>query len=231
MVSITDVGGAQATVTIPVNVLDLPLAATPVSALSVSGLGSASFSGRLASFTDADPGNQAGDYIAQILWGDGAVSQGTVAATSPGVYAVTGAHAYAQSGTYSVTALVRDSGGQSVVAQTSLTATVEHIIVCVAAATTGVRFPCGPPLSHCVVPRLKGKSLSAAGAALTAAHCKLGKVTKPRQPKPGRGKHPKLLGTLIVASQSPAAGVQEPSDTVVSLRLAPAPKHKTKRHK
>ncbi len=144
MVSITDVGGAQATVTIPVNVLDLPLAATPVSALSVSGLGSASFSGRLASFTDADPGNQVGDYTAQILWGDGAVSQGTVAAASPGVYAVTGAHAYAQSGTYSVTALVRDGGGQSVVAQTSLTATVEHIIVCVAAATTGVRFPCGP---------------------------------------------------------------------------------------
>jgi hypothetical protein len=231
VVSITDAGGAQATVTIPVNVLDLPLAATPVSALSVSGLGSASFSGRVASFTDADPGNQAGDYTAQILWGDGAASQGTVAVASTGVYAVTGAHAYAQSGTYSVTALVRDSGGQSVVAQTSLIATVEHIIVCVAAATTGVRFPCGPPLSHCLVPNLKGKSLSAATAALTAAHCKLGKVTKPRQPKPGRGKHAKPVGPLVVASQSPAAGVQEPLGTAVSVRLVLAPKHKTKRHK
>ncbi len=215
VVSIIDIGGAQATVTIPVSVLDVPLAATPVSALSVSGLGSASFSGRLASFTDADAGNQIADYSAQILWGDGSASQGTVAVASPGVYAVNGAHAYAQSGTYSVTVLVRDSGGQSALAQISLTAAV---------------IPQIAP-ARCVVPNLKGKSSSAAGGALAAAHCKLGKVTKPRQPKPGRGKHAKPVGTLIVASQSPAAGVQEPSGTAVSVRLAPAPKHKTKRHK
>jgi hypothetical protein len=215
VVTITDIGSAQATVTIPVNVLDLPLSATPISVSSISGLGNATFSGRLASFTDADVTGQPGDYTAKILWGDGSASQGTVAVTSPGVYAINGTHTYVQSGAYSVTVLVRDSGGQSALAQISLTAAVTPV----------------PPPLRCVVPNLKGKSLSAAGVALTAAHCKLGKVTKPRQPKPGRGRHAKPVGALTVASQSPAAGIDEPSGTAVSVRLAPAPKHKAKHHK
>lgn len=217
-VTIEDVGGAHTTVSIPVNVLDLPLSATPVSVSSINGLGIATFSGRLASFTDADVAGQPGHYTAQILWGDGSASQGTAAVASPGVYAINGTHTYVQSGTYSVTVLVRDSGGQSALAQISLTAAVAPV-------------PSPPPPLRCVVPNLKGKSLSAAGVALTAAHCKLGKVTKPRQPKPGRGRHAKPVDALTVASQSPAAGIEEPSGTAVSVRLAPAPKHKAKHHK
>jgi hypothetical protein len=215
VVSITDVGGAQATVTIPVSVLDVPLSATPVPATSISGVGGATFSGLLASFTDTDVTGQLGDYTAQILWGDGSGSEGTIAVASPGVYAVNGAHTYAQSGAYTVKVLIRDSGGQSALARISLTAAVTQ----------------QPSPSHCVVPNLKGKTLSAAGAALTAAHCKLGKVTKPRVPKLGRGKHAKPIGSLIVASQSPAAGVAEPSGTAVLVRLAPAPKHKARHHR
>jgi hypothetical protein len=217
-VAIEDIGGAHASVSVPVSVLDLPLTSTPVSALSVGGLGNAPFTGRLASFTDADPAAQAGDYTAQILWGDGSGSGGTVAVASPGVFAVNGAHVYAQSGTYTVNVLIRDGGGQSALAQVSLTATVTVVPV--------VPLPLVVP--RCVVPKLAGRSLTAARATLLQAHCKLGRVTKPRRSKHGRAKP---TGTLVIAGQSPAAGSSAPSGTAVSVRLAPAPAGKAKRHK
>jgi PASTA domain len=216
-VTIEDIGGAHASVSIPVSVLDLPLTATPVSALNVNGLGNAPFTGRLASFTDADPAAQAGDYTAQILWGDGSGSDGTIAVASAGIFAVDGAHIYTQSGIYTVKVLIRDGGGQSALAQVSLTATV----------TPAVILPL-PALPRCVVPNLKGRSLAAARTVLVRAHCKLGKVAKPRRPKHSRGKP---AGPLVIVGQSPAAGSSEPSGTAVSVRLAPAPAGKAKRHK
>ncbi|MFI5008757.1 MAG: PASTA domain-containing protein [Solirubrobacterales bacterium] len=219
-VTIEDIGGAHASVSIPVSVLDLPLTATPVSALSVSGLGNAPFTGRLASFTDADPAAQAGNYTAQILWGDGSGSDGTIAVASAGVFAVDGAHIYTQSGIYTVKVLMRDGGGQSALAQVSLTATV----------TPAVASPL-PALPRCVVPNLKGRSLAAAGTALARARCKLGKVAKvakPRRPKHSRSRP---AGLLVIVGQSPAAGSSEPSNTAVSVRMAPAPAGKAKRHK
>ncbi|HMJ33358.1 MAG TPA: hypothetical protein VK501_05535 [Baekduia sp.] len=42
-----------------------------------------------------------------------------------------------------------------------------------------------PAVGPCKPPKLKGKSLSAAKAALKKAHCKLGKVTQPKKPKKG----------------------------------------------
>ncbi len=167
--------------------------------------------------TDADPAAQAGDYTAQILWGDGSASSGTIAVASPGVFAVDGAHVYAQSGIYTVDVLIRDGGGQSALAQVSLTATV-----------TAVPVPLPLVVPRCVVPKLAGKSLTAARAALVQAHCKLGKVTKPRRSKHGRAKP---TGTLVIAGQSPAAGSSEPSGTAVSVRLTPRPGGKAKRHR
>ena len=37
-----------------------------------------------------------------------------------------------------------------------------------------------PPVSRCVVPRLKGKTLTKARSSLKRAHCRLGSVSKPR---------------------------------------------------
>jgi hypothetical protein len=78
------------------------------------------------------------------------------------------------------------------------------------------------PPNRCVVPRLKGKTLSQAKTALKKAHCKLGKVHKPKKPK-----HRKLR-KLVVKSSSPGAGKIRPAGTKVTLTLAEVPKKKHK---
>jgi beta-lactam-binding protein with PASTA domain len=72
------------------------------------------------------------------------------------------------------------------------------------------------------VPKLKGKSLSKAKALLTKAHCKLGKVHRPK-----KRKHHKL-GKLVVKSSKPGAGSKRAAGTKVSVTLVKAPK---KHHK
>ncbi len=75
----------------------------------------------------------------------------------------------------------------------------------------------GPnPSPACTVPKLAGKTLARARAALTAASCKLGLVRKPR-PRKGR-----RLPPLLVRSSSPAAGAK-PTDGRVDLTLRPRP--------
>ncbi len=60
-----------------------------------------------------------------------------------------------------------------------------------------------PPL--CVVPKLAGKTLARAKAALKAADCKIGKVRKPKRHK-GQGRP-----ALVVKSSNPAAGTSRPT--------------------
>ena len=61
----------------------------------------------------------------------------------------------------------------------------------------------------CLVPKLRGKTLTQAKTLLRRAHCKLGAVTKP-----ARRRH-----VLVVVSQKPAAKKALPSQAKVSLRL------------
>jgi hypothetical protein len=72
--------------------------------------------------------------------------------------------------------------------------------------------------SMCVVPSLKGKTLAQAKTLLSASHCALGKVTKPKARRHHR------LGKLVVARSSPRAGAVEPAGTKVALTLAAAPR-------
>jgi hypothetical protein len=94
---------------------------------------------------------------------------------------------------------------------TSCTLTIE------ADTAVTATFDANPP-PDCVVPKLVGKSLAAAKAALRAAHCALGKVTKPRARKGKR------LGALVVKSSQPAAGRVLAENSKVNLRLGPKPK-------
>jgi hypothetical protein len=79
-----------------------------------------------------------------------------------------------------------------------------------------------PPSASCTVPKLTGKTLTQAKAAITKATCKVGKVTKPKA-RPGT-----KLGPLVVKSSSPAAGAK-PASGVVALKLGPKPKARHKR--
>jgi hypothetical protein len=66
--------------------------------------------------------------------------------------------------------------------------------------------------SKCVVPQLKGDSLSAARKALRTAHCTLGRVSKP-------SKH---SHRLVVTSQTVRAGHELAQGAAVGVRLRPA---------
>jgi hypothetical protein len=124
-----------------------------------------------------------------------------------GSAAATGAsasHTFTRTGTFTVRVTATDTAGNSAAKQISVTVTTP------------------PPPPNCRVPRLKGKTLSQAKTLLGRAHCKLGRVHKPRKPK-----HRKLR-KLVVASSSPSAGKVRPNGTKVALTLKEAPKPKPK---
>ena len=74
--------------------------------------------------------------------------------------------------------------------------------------TTTTPTPLGVGTRSCVVPRLAGESLARASRRLKAAHCELGKVTKPRHAR-----------DLVVAASNPRAGRREHSGSRVALRM------------
>jgi virginiamycin B lyase len=70
--------------------------------------------------------------------------------------------------------------------------------------------PAPPPPTRCVVPKVLGLKLAAAKTRLVKAHCRLGKVKRPRRAAAGR---------LRVTRQSPRAGTTKPAGTKVALTL------------
>jgi len=107
-VTITDQGGSSAPATGAASVADALLSA---SGMTVNPLEGNSYTGVVASFTDADPNGTATDYQATINWGDGTVSAGTVQANPLGGFSVVGSHAFAEEGTTTITVTIQDMGG------------------------------------------------------------------------------------------------------------------------
>ncbi len=91
-------------------------ASLSASGSNVSATAGQQFSGQVASFTDADPADAPGDYSAQVNWGDGASSPGTVSASGGG-FTVAGSHTYASAGSYTISVTIKDAGGSSAQAQ------------------------------------------------------------------------------------------------------------------
>jgi hypothetical protein len=113
-------GGTSGAVTFTVT--DAALTATGTNFNATEGV---SFTGQVATFTDANPKGTISDFTATINWGDGtATSAGTI--TQPGgagtTFVVSGTHTYAMKGTDSVTVSISDKGGSP--ASASPTATV-----------------------------------------------------------------------------------------------------------
>jgi subtilisin family serine protease len=82
--------------------------------------------------------------------------------------------------------------------------------------------PTAPAAPACLVPKLAGKTLGQARAALAAAHCTLGKAKKPPAKKGPRS-------PLVVKSSSPGAG-SAPGSGKVDVTLGPKPKPKKHHH-
>ena len=92
--------------------------------------GQASISGVVAAFTDSRGIYSAGDYTAQVYWGDGGASSGTVAYNSQTQqFEVSGSYTYAYAGNWAIQVLISDptglmavSNGSAAIADAPLTA-------------------------------------------------------------------------------------------------------------
>jgi hypothetical protein len=73
-------------------------------------------------FTDADPKGNLSQYSGTISWGDGTTTGGTFVTNSSGGFAFGGTHTYPAPGIYKFTVTIRDVGGASATATTSLVA-------------------------------------------------------------------------------------------------------------
>ncbi len=78
-----------------------------VHATSFSAKAQQAFNGAVATFTDTDNANVAGDFIAVIDWGDGTTNAGSISGSN-GAFTVNGSHTYAAAGPDNVTVTVTD---------------------------------------------------------------------------------------------------------------------------
>jgi hypothetical protein len=81
------------------------------------------FSGAVATFSDTDTANVAGDFTSTIDWGDGTVTGGTVSGGS-GSFTVSGTHQYAHPGHDNVTVTLNDDAPGTATATAHSTAKV-----------------------------------------------------------------------------------------------------------
>jgi hypothetical protein len=88
----------------------------------LTGTAGQSVSGVVAHFSDANPAAGAGDFSAQITWGDGTSSSGSVSAAAGGGFDVSGTHTYNPAGSYPISTSITDVGGST--ATTSSTAQI-----------------------------------------------------------------------------------------------------------
>ena len=113
-----------------VNIADAPLTNTSSTVSANSTEGASTGSIVVATFTDANPGDNTADFTSgggsvTIHWGDGQSSPGSVSYQG-GTYTVTGSHTYLQESAtpYGVTVDVQDDGGSSLIGIGQTTVTV-----------------------------------------------------------------------------------------------------------
>jgi hypothetical protein len=75
-----------------------------------------SFSGSVATFTDANPFGPVTDFTATISWGDLSSSPGVVSGPTGGPFTVSGSHTYATLGSHTITVSIVDDGGSTATA-------------------------------------------------------------------------------------------------------------------
>lgn len=133
-------------------------------ASSISATEGVTFSGAIATFTSGESGAAASDFTADILWGDGSSSAGTVAAKGNGTFQVSGSHAYAEGGNDVLSVVITDKASNAVTA--AATAAVSDVPLS-ANGTSFAVLP-GAPLTHVAVATFTDANSLAAAADFTA---------------------------------------------------------------
>ena len=111
--------------------------AIAASGRDVSAIEGQSFSGAVATFSDADQSSAAADYSASINWGDGTPPTAGTISGSGGSFAVSGSHTYAEEGSYVITVVVTDVDNSSSTATAHGSATVADAKLTAVPACTG----------------------------------------------------------------------------------------------
>jgi large repetitive protein len=121
-VSISDAGGAAGIASGEADVADAALTAGAATLLTPATGVALPSTTVVGSFTDANAGAPASDFLATIDWGDGSPTiTGVVVATGGGGFDVHGGHTYAKPGVYITLITVLDDGGSHVVVTGSAT--------------------------------------------------------------------------------------------------------------
>jgi hypothetical protein len=84
--------------------------------MNVSGTAGHPVSGVVAHFSDANPAAGAGDFSAQITWGDGTKTFRTVTAAPTDGVDISGTHTYNTAGGYALSTSITDIGGSTATA-------------------------------------------------------------------------------------------------------------------
>jgi hypothetical protein len=144
VVTVTIRGGIVATINETALVADALLTANGQPIHAIAGQ---TFTGLLATFTDANPAGKASDFTAQINWGDGQTSAGEITAdlSIAGQFDVTGTIVYSQRGSLPISVTIADTGGASVVANSTA-----KIIALPTVAGTSADSHAGVPFSTVV---------------------------------------------------------------------------------
>lgn len=119
-VSVSDTDGESVTTTGTATVADADLSST---GSTIDAHDHISFSGKVATFTDSNPGSPISDYTAHINWGDGSISTGGVTPDPSGGYDVSGSHTYTAIGVFATSVTVSDVDGATTTAPGSANVT------------------------------------------------------------------------------------------------------------
>jgi hypothetical protein len=144
-VVVMDRDGATTTAQATAQVADAPLQLVAAAAGAIEGV---PFTGALATFTDADPAAQAGNFTAFVTWADSGTTRATVAADPdvPRQFDVIGSNTFAEEGPSNYTVLVSDIGG----ARATVTGQVTVTDAALSAAAHPVQATEGSPFAGVV---------------------------------------------------------------------------------
>lgn len=148
----TGPGGATASSTATATVTEADaLAGSPVAFNAKAGT---PFSGAVATFTDVNTANVAGDFTATINWGDGNTTAGVVSGGG-GSFTVSGTHTYATAGTFPVVVTLTDDAPGTATATVTSTANVTVQPISVPALDLGGLLALGMILAGAALYRLR----------------------------------------------------------------------------
>jgi hypothetical protein len=167
-VAVSDTNDDSAQATASATVADAALTAT---ALTIAPTAGASFTGPVATFTDADPNgaakfqNDPNQYAAIIAWGDGHSTAGVITDNS-GTFDVSGTHTYTIYGTFSPHVTIEDEGGSTI----AVTSTANVADAAIAASGTSITATEGGSFSGTIGTFTDANPFMGAGAFTATLH-------------------------------------------------------------